>query len=443
MQIEQSVPEELLRTKANEEKAGEASLIGYAESTEDVSDFLKKANEKNKTVITIGSNTGLARSTYAEEDTWFLSIAKMNNIISLDEETLTLNVEAGVTLEQIHDYLADTPYFYAPDPGKKAATIAGTAGTNAGGMRAIQYGVTRDNIRGYEVVLANGNVIHAGSLNKKSSSGYDLKDLFIGSEGTLGVITELQLEIKPRPPYEKSMLIGFEKLDDLAPVVYEILTSPVQPVALELLEKSGLQYSENYLNQTIPNKKGEAFLLLTVNSNDEESVDRSLKELEKIANKAGALNSNILEGEDADTAWNIRDHVLTGIYAAATTKMYDPVVPTNNITELILKSKEYADELNIESAFFGHAGDGNIHICVLQEDYSDEEWEDLLGKSEAKIYKLIADLDGLPSAEHGIGLEKKEFMPHFFSEDYMEVLRSIKKALDPKGILNPGKIFDI
>jgi len=443
MQIEQSVPEELLRTKANEEKAGEASLIGYAESTEDVSDFLKKANEKNKTVITIGSNTGLARSTYAEEDTWFLSIAKMNNIISLDEETLTLNVEAGVTLEQIHDYLADTPYFYAPDPGKKAATIAGTAGTNAGGMRAIQYGVTRDNIRGYEVVLANGNVIHAGSLNKKSSSGYDLKDLFIGSEGTLGVITELQLEIKPRPPYEKSMLIGFEKLDDLAPVVYEILTSPVQPVALELLEKSGLQYSENYLNQTIPNKKGEAFLLLTVNSNDEESVDRSLKELEKIANKAGALNSNILEGEDADTAWNIRDHVLTGIYAAATTKMYDPVVPTNNITELILKSKEYADELNIESAFFGHAGDGNIHICVLQEDYSDEEWEDLLGKYEAKIYKLIADLDGLPSAEHGIGLEKKEFMPHFFSEDYMEVLRSIKKALDPKGILNPGKIFDI
>jgi len=197
------------------------------------------------------------------------------------------------------------------------------------------------------------------------------------------------------------------------------------------------------LNQTIPNKKGEAFLLLTVNSNDEESVDRSLKELEKIANKAGALNSNILEGEDADTAWNIRDHVLTGIYAAATTKMYDPVVPTNNITELILKSKEYADELNIESAFFGHAGDGNIHICVLQEDYSDEEWEDLLGKYEAKIYKLIADLDGLPSAEHGIGLEKKEFMPHFFSEDYMEVLRSIKKALDPKGILNPGKIFDI
>jgi len=443
MKIEQNVPEELLRTKANEEKAGKATLIGYAESTEDVSGFLKKANGEGKKVITIGSNTGLARATYSEEDTWFLSIAKMNNIISLDEETLTLNVEAGVTLDQIRDYLADTPYFYAPDPGKKAATIAGTAGTNAGGMRAIQYGVTRDNIRGYEVVLANGTVIHAGSLNKKSSSGYDLKDLFIGSEGTLGVITELQLEIKPRPPYEKSMLIGFEKLDDLAPVVYEILTSPVQPVALELLEKSGLQYSENYLNQSISNKEGEAFLLLTINSNDEKSVERDLNELEKISKNAGALNSNILEGEEAAIAWNIRDHVLTGIYAAATTKIYDPVVPTKNITELILKSKEYADELNIESAFFGHAGDGNIHICVLKEDYSDKEWENLLEQYESKIYQLISDLDGLPSAEHGIGLEKKEFMPHFFSEDYMEVLRSIKKALDPKGILNPGKIFDL
>lgn len=443
MQIEQSVPEELLRTKANEAKAGKATLIGYAESTEDVSDFLKKANEEDKKVITIGSNTGLARATYPEEDTWFLSIAKMNNIISLDEETLTLNVEAGVTLDQIRDYLAHTPYFYAPDPGKKSATIAGTAGTNAGGMRAIQYGVTRDNIRGYDVVLANGKVIHAGSLNKKSSSGYDLKDLFIGSEGTLGVITKLQLEIKPSAPYEKSMLIGFEKLEDLAPVVYEILTSTVQPVALELLEKSGLQYSENYLNQTIPNKEGEAFLLLTVTSNDEDSVERDLEKLEEISNKAGALNSNVLEGKDARVAWNIRDHVLTGIYAAATTKMYDPVVPTSNITELIIKSKQYADELNMESAFFGHAGDGNIHICVLKEDYNDDEWEELLRKYEAKIYQLIADLDGLPSAEHGIGLEKKEFMPHFFSEDYMDILRGIKKALDPKGILNPGKIFDL
>jgi len=443
MQIEQSVPEDLLRTKANEANPGQASLIGYAESTEDVSQFLKKANEEDKKVITIGSNTGLARATYSEEDTWFLSTVKMNKIVSLDEKTLTLNVEAGVTLDQIRDYLTDTPYFYAPDPGKKTATIAGTAGTNAGGMRAIQYGVTRDNIRGYDVVLANGNTIHAGSLNKKSSSGYDLKDLFIGSEGTLGVITELQLEIKPTPPFEKSMLIGFEKLEDLAPVVYEILKSPVQPVALELLEKSGLQYSENYLNQTIPNKEGNSFLLLTVNANDEESVDRDLKELENISDKAGALNSNILEGKEAETAWNIRDHVLTGIYAAATTKMYDPVVPTNNITELILKSKLFADELNIQSAFFGHAGDGNIHICVLKEDYSDEEWKELLGKYEAKIYQLIADLDGLPSAEHGIGLEKKEFMPHFFSEEYMDVLRNIKKALDPKGMLNPGKIFDI
>ncbi|GMA54284.1 hypothetical protein GCM10025857_56410 [Alicyclobacillus contaminans] len=227
MEIKQVVPEELLTSNAHELEPGQAELIGYAESTEDVSDFIKKANEAGKKVITIGAHTGLTGATYPHKDEWFLSLAKMTDIISLDKETLTLNVQAGVTLAQIREYLADTPYFYAPDPGEKSATIGGTVGTNAGGMRAIKYGVTRDNVRGYDVVLANGDIIHAGSLNQKNSSGYDLKDLFIGSEGTLGVITELQLKLTTRPRFESSMLVGFEKLEDLAPTVYEILNSPL------------------------------------------------------------------------------------------------------------------------------------------------------------------------------------------------------------------------
>ncbi|AYW48432.1 FAD-binding oxidoreductase [Tetragenococcus osmophilus] len=443
MEIKQVVPEELLTSNAHELEPGQAELIGYAESTEDVSDFIKKANEAGKKVITIGAHTGLTGATYPHKDEWFLSLAKMTDIISLDKETLTLNVQAGVTLAQIREYLADTPYFYAPDPGEKSATIGGTVGTNAGGMRAIKYGVTRDNVRGYDVVLANGDIIHAGSLNQKNSSGYDLKDLFIGSEGTLGVITELQLKLTTRPRFESSMLVGFEKLEDLAPTVYEILNSPVEPVALELLEKNSVSYAEDYLQVEMPKQEGAAFLLLTLNSNDEKALNRELDEVRSIVNSAGALNIRDIDEKEAKLVWNIRDHILTGIYAAATTKMYDPVVPTRYVPDLIIQSKKYADEMEISSAFFGHAGDGNIHICVLQEDYEDLQWKEMLEEYEEKLYPLIADLDGLPSAEHGIGLEKKEYLPYFYTKEYMNTLKAIKKALDSKNVLNPNRIFDL
>lgn len=174
MIIEQLVPGRYLFTHADEPEAGEAGLIAYAESTKDVSEFLKEANEKRQKVVTIGSNTGLTGATYPTQGEHMLSLEKMNHIIGLDEETLTLTVEAGVTLAQVREFLADTPYFYAPDPGNKNATLGGTAATNAGGMRAIKYGVTKDNIRGFDVVLANGEVIHCGSVNRKASSGYDL-----------------------------------------------------------------------------------------------------------------------------------------------------------------------------------------------------------------------------------------------------------------------------
>lgn len=443
MEIVKTVPEDLLTSNAHELKAGQAELIGYAKTTEDVSDFMKKANAENKKVITIGAHTGLTGATYPHPNEWFLSLAKMNKILSLDTDTLTLNVQAGVTLTQIREYLADTPYFYAPDPGEKTATIGGNVGTNAGGMRAIKYGVTRDNIRGYDVVLANGDVIHAGSLNQKNSSAYDLKDLFIGSEGTLGVITELQLKIIPKPAFERSMLVGFEKLEDLAPVVYQILNSPVEPVALELLEKNSMRYSEDYLQVKMVDQAGAAFLLLTVNSNDEKNLAFQIDELTTIVTQAGSLNQRILAEDEAKLVWNIRDHILTGIYAAATTKMYDPVVPTRNVPELIIKSKEYADKMHISSAFFGHAGDGNIHICVLQQAYEDQDWKNLLVEYEKQLYHLIEELGGLPSAEHGIGLEKKQYLSYFYSEEYMKVLRAVKKAMDPKNILNPNRIFDL
>lgn len=442
MKIINKIPHELLTSKADEAHPGSASMIGYAETTEDVVSFLKKANEDGTKVITIGSHTGLAGATYPQNDEAFLSLELMNQIIEFDEETLTLTVEAGVTLFQIREYLKDTPYFYAPDPGAKEATIGGNASTNAGGMRAIKYGVTRDNIRGMEVVLANGQVLNVGSKNRKDASGYALKDLFIGAEGTLGVITKLQLKLQSVVSDELSLLIGFDDMEKLAPVIYEILKSPASPVALELLDESSVKYAEAFTHSKMTDQDGRLFLLLTLNSNHKEGLRLELEALEELVRTSGAKSTRILNAEEAKQVWLIRDNILNGIYDASTTKMYDPVVPVNYTPELIMKSKALGAELGVETAFFGHAGDGNLHVCILKFDKSDSEWNAILETYTDRMNELVASMGGLPSAEHGIGLEKKPYTKYYFDEAYINVLRNIKLALDPNGTLNPGRIFD-
>lgn len=442
MEIEKNVTDKYLRTYMTEDEPGSAELIAFPSSTEEVADFMKKANAEDHPVITVGSQTGLTSATYPTNNAWLLSLEKMNKIISLDEKTLTLNVQAGVTLFEIRDYLENTPYFYAPDPGNKNASIGGTASTNAGGMRAIKYGVTRDNIRGYDVVLANGDTIHVGSLNKKDATAYDLKDLFIGAEGTLGVITELQLQLTPVPAFEKSLILGFESLDGVSDTIFEVVKSPVQPIALELLEESGIHYSEKFINKKMPAVKGEAFLLATVADNAQDGLDFQLEAIQGLGKKAGALEARELSDSEAAEMWQIRDNVLNGIVANGDWKMYDPVVPNHLFTDLVAEGKRLGDKHNVQTGFFGHAGDGNIHICVLREDQSDAEWEQVKSDYENDLFPYVAKNGGLLSAEHGVGLEKKEYLPYFKDEAYLNVLRGIKKSVDPNGILNPGKMFD-
>ncbi|MCZ0717155.1 FAD-binding oxidoreductase [Aerococcus kribbianus] len=442
MQIEKSISDKYLKTYMAEDQAGSADLIAFPRSTEEVAEFMQKANSQNQHVVTVGSQTGLTSATYPTNHAWLLSIEKMNQIISLDEQTLTLNVQAGVTLADIRDYLKGTPYFYAPDPGNKNASVGGTASTNAGGMRAIKYGVTRDNIRGYDVVLANGEIMHVGSLNKKDATAYDLKDLFIGAEGTLGVITEMQLKLTPRPLYEKSLILGFASLDGVANTIFEVVKSPVQPIALELLEESGIHYSEQFIDKEMPAVPGQAFLLATVADNGHAGLDYQLETIQELGNKAGAIEARELSENEASEMWQIRDNILNGIVAQGDWKMYDPVVPNHYFTNLVIEGKRLGEKHQVKTGFFGHAGDGNIHICVMRDTQSDQEWEATKKAYEHDLFTYVANHGGLLTAEHGIGLEKKDYLSYFKDETYISVLRGIKKALDPKGILNPGKMFD-
>jgi glycolate oxidase len=433
----QVVPKEYLVNKVTGE-IGAARGICFPSNLEEVVACVK--NEPTQPLITIGSFTGLTGATFPSGNETFLSLKKMNRILELDEETMTLTVEAGVTLTELQNFLAATPYFYAPDPGEKAASIGGTAATNAGGMRAIKYGVTRDNIRGLEVVLASGEVMDVGGLNRKSSSGYDLKDLFIGSEGTLGIITKLQLKLVARPSFEQSLLIGFKNLDDLAPTVFQILSSTLQPTTLEFFERQGIQFAESLLQQTFPNVEGAAFLLVTLDGDSIESIENQQLALQNLLPTA---KIHFLNEAEAVNVWYLRGGIVSGVEAVTQQEPLDIVVPVNQITGTIQFMKELASHYHLNGVFFGHAGDGNIHVCVMREQLSDEEWQVALHGYLDEMYQYIASVKGLPSAEHGIGLLKKEFFLKNTDPVTLATMEAIKKALDPHLRLNPGKIFSI
>lgn len=439
-QVYKKVPAAYLQNKVTGE-IGNAAGIFYPTNTAEVVACIKDAASKQQKIITVGGYTGLTGATFAKQEEFLLCLKEMQQIIKLDEQTLTLTVEAGVTLQAIQDYLAPTPYFYAPDPGSKAATIGGTAATNAGGMRALKYGVTRDNIRGMEVVLADGSIVFVGGLNNKDSSGYDLKDLFIGSEGTLGVITQLQLKLRVKPATSRSLLIGFNNLTDLAPVVYQILASTITPAALEFFEKSGLKYAADFLKIPMPTMTGTAFLLLTVDGSNAECLNQ-IESLKKLLEEADITTFKIFTTQEANLIWQLRGAIVSGVEESSQQEPLDIVVPINQITDTIVYMKKLTETLGLDGVFFGHAGDGNIHACIMRQNLADTLWQERLATFLNQLYEKIAAIGGLPSAEHGIGLLKKKYFMKNLPSEKLGLMRQLKTALDPNAILNPNKIFD-
>lgn len=441
MEVTQTVPEKYTTHRVTGEK-GKADRIAFPETEAEIAEYLLQAAEAQQPIITVGASTGLTGATFPQNGEWLLSLANYRKILALDEETLTLQVQAGVTLAEIQAYLASTAYFYAPDPGSKQATIGGTAATNAGGMRAVKYGVTRENIRSMVVFLADGRKLTVGSLNNKDSSGYDLKDLFIGSEGTLGVITELGLKLRPKPAVTVSVLIGFEHLDDLAPVVYQILGSSLQPAALEFFDREAIQYAEKFLKEVFLAIKGECFLLLTLDGPDEESLIQQLEQMSEASESWKKQSFRSLTNEESLRIWRLRGAIGAGIEDVTQQEPLDIVVPINQITATIKRLRVVCLQSNLRAVFFGHAGDGNIHICLLREGLVQAEWEERLDVVLHQIYQEVAKRGGLPSAEHGIGLLKKPYFLEAIDPVKLQVMQQLKQTLDPQNRLNPGKIFD-
>lgn len=411
-------------------------------STEEVAELVQYANQESLAIIARGEGTGVAGAQVPiKGDELIIDVHKMNRILELDEETMTLIVEPGVKNGDIQEYAESRGYFYPPDPGSKHSSIGGNVATNAGGMRAVKYGTTRDYVREMEVVLSDGSVVSLGSLNIKNSSGYDLKDLFIGSEGTLGITTKIKLKMLPLPQYKQSALMAFATLSDATDAVLTILKLGVDPTALELFERETIEYSEKFMNLALQSQKGQAYVLMTIDGNDNEAI------IGKIALVEDMLSNDALDiiplpnAEEEKKTWSLRDNILTALMQFTEYEMLDEVVPINKFAEMISYTKELQQKHELKVINFGHAGDGNIHTVLMKKDLDEETWQKKRKAYLDDLYEKVLELGGKPSAEHGIGLVKKSYFTKMSNQIELELMRKIKYALDPDNRLNPGKLI--
>ena len=413
-----------------------------AKSTEQISEVMKLAYERSIPVTVRGSGTGLVGAAVPIEGGILLETTKMNKILSLDRDTLTVTVQPGVLLMELAAFAEENDFMYPPDPGEKSATIGGNISTNAGGMRAVKYGVTRDYVRSLTVVMPSGEILKLGATVAKNSSGYSLKDLVIGSEGTLAIITEATLKLVPLPKFSVSLLVPFPDMKSAIEAVPKIFASKVMPTAIEYMSRDTILFSESYLGKKFPDTKNDAYILLTFDGNSDAQVEADMSTVAELCLSIGALDAYIVDTDERKKAvWSARGAFLEAI-KASTTEMdeCDVVVPVNKVDEFIKFTHTLADELKVRIPSFGHAGDGNLHIYICRDELDDESWHRVLSESFNQMYKKAEELGGLVSGEHGIGYAKKEYLKSQYGETPIALMQGIKRVFDEKNILNPGKI---
>ncbi|MEA4898597.1 MAG: FAD-binding oxidoreductase [Eubacteriales bacterium] len=412
-------------------------------SMREVADILRYANAQGLPVTPRGSGTGLCGACVPVLGGILLVFSRMNRILSVDADTLSVTVEPGVLLMQLAEHLEKQGLFYPPDPGEKSATIGGNLMTNAGGMRAVRYGVTRDYIKGLEVVLSDGEVLELGGDTVKSSSGYSLLQLMAGSEGTLGIVTRLTLKVIPMPKRFVSLLVPFDDIGDCMPCVKQLLHIPAIPVTLEYAEREVLDEAEKYLGKGFPHTSSGAYLIVSYHANSDVEIRKMVEDAAEICLAAGAQDVFISDTQDRqDRIWTARGAFLEAI-SASTPVMdeCDVVVGINRVASFVAYTKELSAQYAVRIRSFGHAGDGNLHIYVCKDDMPQQRWESTVKEVMDRLYARAAHLGGQVSGEHGIGHAKRDYLRQSVGERQMALMRGIKTAFDPKGILNPGKVI--
>lgn len=415
---------------------GKADALVFAASTEDVSALLKYADANKISVTPRGAGTNLVGSTVPQNGGIIIDFSKMNKILEFDADTFTATVESGILLKDFQAFVESKGFFYPPDPGEKSASIGGNIATNAGGMRAVKYGVTRDYVRGLEVVLADGSVTWVGSKNVKDASGLSLKNLIIGSEGTLAVITKCILKIIPKPEYSKSVLVPFADLESGISTVQKILFANANPTAVEFVERKVIELGEKFTGIKYPHPEAAAYLLLTFDGKQNE-VKENLEFIKNVVLENGALDFVIPESpERLEEIWKVRGCLVKAVEATSEQEPVDLVVPIDKVAEFVEFVNKTQKKVGMQMVAFGHAGDGNVHLCVVRGIRSEEEWKTELQKNMECVYSKAYELGGLTSGEHGIGLSKRHYFLKETKNTNLQMMNAIKTSLDPHHILN-------
>lgn len=434
------IPPEFLSDTLGRRK-GEASALVFAKSTEEVSKLLQYAHANRIPVTPRGAGTNLVGSTVPVDGGIILDLSQMNRILELDTETMTITVEPGLLLQDLQAYVEEHNLFYPPDPGEKAASIGGNISTNAGGMRAVKYGVTRDYVRGLEVVTADGTVLTVGGKNVKDASGLSLKHLYIGSEGTLAVITKCILKVIPKPETSLSILVPYPDLTTGIGSVLNILRADANPTAVEFMERNVVRVGEDFSGVRYPCPEAGSYILLTFDGRERE-VASSAERIQTLALSSGAMDYIFLtDPQQAADIWKVRGALVKAVEAVSEQEPVDIVVPINRTAEFIGYINQLEQSSGMRMVSFGHAGDGNVHLCVVRGDRDEETWQKELHENMDKAYHKAYQLGGIASGEHGIGISKRRY---FLRETHWENLRAmnqIKDALDPLHILNDKKSY--
>src|ERR1041385_8880630 len=416
--------------------------VVFAKSTEQVASIVKRANESRTAIVTRGSGTGLSGGSLPSPDCIVLCTVRMDRILELDRANLTLLVEPGVTTLQVADAASAAGLFYPPDPGSmKISTIGGDVAGDSGGLRGLKYGVTRNYVMGLEVVLPAGELLWTGNKCVKVVAGYSLKDLFIGSEGTLGVITKVLLKLIPKPTAKKTMVATFAQMDQAAQCVSDIIAAQIIPCTLEFLDRMTLHCVEDYAKVGLP-LDCEALLLMETDGHPA-AVAEEARKMEELARKNGALEVRVAkdEAEAAKLATARRNAFSALARVAPTTILEDATVPRSELAKMIRFVATVAEKYKLKIGTFGHMGDGNLHPTFLTDERNKDEMH-RVEEAFREIFDEAIRLGGTITGEHGIGVAKKSFLPKFAGDSQMGVLRQLRRALDPNGILNPGKMFD-
>lgn len=421
------------------------SVLVKPDSSEQVAAILKYASMKEIPVTPIGARTGLSGGALAVCGGIGLSMERFNRIVQIDEQNLQVTVEPGVITQVLQEEVAARGLYYPPDPSSRGSCfIGGNIAENAGGAHAVKYGVTSDYVLNLEVVLPTGEIIMTGANTLKNATGYNLTQLIVGSEGTLGVVTKIVLKLVPLPTHNLLMLVPFASAIKACEAVSAIFRAGITPSALEFMERDAIDWSMKYLGETpVPVADStQAHLLIEVDGTNPDFLYADIEKITQVLEQFEC--EDILFADTADqkeTLWKMRRRIAEAVKSNAVYKEEDTVVPRYELPRLLAGVKSIGRKYGFRSVCYGHAGDGNLHVNIIREQQTDSEWNELLPNGIRELFELTVALGGTLSGEHGIGSVQRQYMDIAFNPVQLQLMRGIKSLFDPKGILNPGKVL--